>query len=80
MDGWLGWLLALGALLLLAPAMAWLGRKHARSIRGTAGLAMVLLGFGQVFDPPRRHMIEAIEGEEQDTEASGEPKDAAGGS
>lgn len=76
----MAWLIALAALLVLAPLAAWLGRRHGKAVRGTAGLALVLLGFGQVFDPPRRHMIEAVEGEEQDRTASGEPKNTTGGS
>ena len=37
MHGWLGYFLALAALLVLAPLFALLGRKHGRSIKGGAG-------------------------------------------
>jgi len=80
MDGWLGWLIGLGVLLALAPFAAAVGRKHGSKVRGTAGLALVLLGFGQITDPPKRNLIEAIEGEEQEVPATGEPQDATGGS
>jgi hypothetical protein len=74
MSVWLGYLLAFGALLVLAPMMGWLGRRHGRSIKGAAGLALIMLGFGQIFDPPARHVIEAAEGEEEGSAESGEPK------
>lgn len=77
MADWVGYPIALAGLLVLA---AWLGLRHGRKVSRTAGLALFMLGFGQMFDPPRRHMIEAIGGEEQDGESSGEPKDATGGS
>jgi len=76
MPTWLGYLLALAALLAIAPVFAWLGRKHGRSIKGGAGLALVMLGFGAVFDPPKHALIEVIQGEEKEgSEESGEPKD-----
>jgi hypothetical protein len=80
MDGWLGYLIGFGALVMIAPLAAWLGIRHGRKIRGAAGLALALLGLGQMFDPPRRYMIEATEGEEREAGSSGEPKDASGGS
>ena len=80
MPGWVGFIIAIGALVALAPFVAAFGRRHGKAVRGTAGLALVLLGFGQAFDPPKRHLVEAIEGEEQGSESTGEPKDATGGS
>lgn len=80
MDGWLVWVIGFAVLAVLAPLAAGFGRKHGRAVRGTAGLALVLLGLGQVLDPPKRNLIEAIEGEEQEGAATGEPKDATGGS
>jgi hypothetical protein len=74
MRPWLGYLVALAALLVVAPAMAWLGRRHGRSIKGSAGLALMMLGLGEVVDPPKQHLIEAIEGEEDEPAESGEPK------
>jgi hypothetical protein len=79
MQGWVGYLVALGALLLAAPLIAWVGRRHGRSLKGGAGLAFIMLGFGHVIDPPSRHLIEAVEGEEQEGETTGEPKDATSG-
>lgn len=76
----MGWVIVLVVLLIAGPAAAWLGRRHGRVVRGTAALAFVLLGLGQVTDPPKRNLIEAIEGEDKAGEATGEPKDAAGGS
>jgi len=80
MDGWVGFLIAIGVLAVSAPLIAWVGRKHGRSLRGGAGLAFIMLGFGHVIDPPTKHLIEAVEGEEQGSESTGEPKDATGGS
>jgi hypothetical protein len=74
MPTWLGYLLALAALLILAPLVAWLGRRHGRSVKGAAGLALMMLGFGQVFDPPKQHLAEAMELEEDGPAESGEPK------
>ena len=80
MPGWIAFLIALGVLAVLAPFVAAFGRRHGKAVRGTAGLALVLLGLGAVTDPPKRNLIEAIEGEEQGSESTGEPKDATGGS
>jgi hypothetical protein len=80
MDGWLGYLLAIVALLVLAPLAAWVGRRHGKAIKGASGLAFVLLGFGHVMDPPARHLVEAVGGEEEPSDATGEPKDPTSGS
>ena len=80
MDGWLGWLIGFALLLAVAPLVAAAGRKHGRKVRGTASLALALLGLGQITDPPKRNLIEAIEGEETPPAAKGEPKDATSGS
>lgn len=81
MDGWTGWLIASGAFLVIAPLMAWVGRKHGRSIKGGAGLAFIMLGFGHVMDPPSRHLVEAVGGgEEEPGDDTGEPKDPTSGS
>jgi hypothetical protein len=74
MPTWLGYVLALAALLATAPIFAWLGRKHGRSIKGSAGLALVMLGFGAMFDPPKKALIEAVQGEEEGSQESGEHK------
>jgi len=34
MDGWLGYLIALGVLVILAPLAAWLGRRHGGPFAG----------------------------------------------
>lgn len=79
MDGWLGYLIGLGALLVLAPLGAWLGRRHGRSAKGAAGLAFVMLGFGQVMDPPPQRVMEAAARQENDDDEGGEPKDPPSG-
>jgi len=76
----MGFLLAIAVLLIVAPVFAWIGRKHGKSIKGGAGLAFIMLGFGHVMDPPTRHIVEAIGGEEEPGDETGEPKDATGGS
>jgi hypothetical protein len=73
MHGWLGPLIALAALLVIAPLAAWLGLRHGRRVRGSAGLALMMLGFGAIFDPPKRHAMEAMDVEEKDREGAGEP-------
>ena len=74
MKPWLGYLLAFAALLVIAPAVAWLGRRHGRNLKGGAGLAFFMLGLGVVMDPPKRHAIEAVADDEDDQPQSGEPK------
>ena len=74
MQTWLGDLLALIAVVVLAPLLGWLGRRHRRAIKGGLGLGLVLMGLGDVIDPPRRHLIEATDGEEEGPTESGEPK------
>jgi hypothetical protein len=64
--------LAIGALALVAPLVAWLGSKQGKRARG--GIALMLFGLGQVTDPPSKHLIEAQEGEEKGAESTGEPK------
>jgi hypothetical protein len=73
MAGSTGMLIALAAVVLLAPLGAWLGRSQGRKIKG--GWAIIFLSMGAIFDPPRRHAIEAIEREEEASETSGEPED-----
>lgn len=75
MNIWLGDLLALAALIILAPLVAWIGHKHGRSIKGGIGLASIMLGFGVPFDPPTKHLIEAAEGEVKGDNETGEPPD-----
>ena len=68
---------AIVALALIAPLVAWLGSKQGRKARG--GIALMLFGLGQVTDPPSKHLIEAQEGEEKGAESTGEPKDPSTG-
>jgi|GEM_PF-3094755 len=79
MDGWLGYLVALGLLVLVAPLVAWVGRREGRRIKGATGLAFVMLGFGEVFDPPAKRVSEAAARQEHDGEETGEPKDPTSG-
>jgi hypothetical protein len=75
MPTWLNWLLALAALLILAPLIGWLGHRHGRSIKGGVALASIMLGFGVPLDPPTKHLIEAKEGQTAGDDESGEPPD-----
>lgn len=77
----MGYVLAIAALLVLAPLFAWIGHKHGRSIKGGAGLAFIMLGFGQVMDPATKHLVEAVGGgEEEPGDDTGEPKHPTSGS
>ena len=75
MPTWFGYVLAIAALLGLAPLMGWLGRKHGRSIKGGIALASIMLGFGVPIDPPAKHLIEASEGRVKGGDENGEPPD-----
>jgi hypothetical protein len=65
--------LAILALALIAPAVAWLGSKQGKKARG--GIALMIFGLGHVTDPPSKHLIEAQEDKANEAETSGEPKD-----
>ena len=58
---WLQYLLALAALVVLAPLVAWAARRFGAKARGGLMMASMLLGFGAVVDPPTKHAIEAAE-------------------
>jgi hypothetical protein len=73
MPLWLGYLVALAALLILAPLVAWLGRRHGRSIKGGIALASVMLGLGVPLDPPTKHLVEASEARVKGDDETGEP-------
>jgi hypothetical protein len=75
MPSWLGDLLALAALIVLAPLMAWVGHKHGRRLKGGLALASIMLGFGVPLDPPTKHLIEAAEGEVKGDNENGDPPD-----
>ncbi|HWW26773.1 MAG TPA: hypothetical protein VNZ85_12830 [Caulobacter sp.] len=61
MAGWTQYLIALAALLVLAPLVAWAARRLGSRAKGGLMLASVLLGFGAVLDQPAKHAIEAAE-------------------
>ena len=72
MPAWLGLLLALAAVVVAAPFVAGLGRKHGKRLKGGA---MLLLGLGSFYDPPKRHAMEAHQKQEEPGPQRGEPKD-----
>lgn len=74
MPAWLGYLLALVALVVLAPLIGWLGHRHGRSIKGGMALASLMLGVG-VIDPPAKQAIEANERRVAKGDENGEPPD-----
>lgn len=55
----------------LAPPLAWLGVRYGRAARG--GIGLLLMGLGQVADPPLKHLLEANDGEDRETPAPGDP-------
>jgi len=61
MATWLKDLIALLAVLALAPLFAWIGRRHGKRIRGSLIMTSILLGFGHAMDPPPREKVEAAE-------------------
>ena len=61
MAGWLQALIAIAALVVLAPLFGWMGKRHGRRIRGNLALASILLGFGHALDPPPAQKVEAAE-------------------
>jgi hypothetical protein len=61
MAEWLQFVIAGLALLVLAPLVAWLGRRHAKGARGNLALAAILLGIGEPLDPPSKHKVESAE-------------------
>ena len=75
MPHWLGYPLAVLAVVLLAPLVGWLGHRHGSSIKGGVALASLMLGFGVPFDPPTKHLIEASERRVAEDDESGEPPD-----
>jgi hypothetical protein len=73
------WALALliGAGVLLIPIFALGGRRLGRSVRGNLALASILLGFGEPFDPPQKHLAAASHKDEEESQAAGEPPSGA---
>jgi hypothetical protein len=80
MGAWAGYAIGFGALAIVAPAAAILGRRHGRAVRGAAGLAMALMGLGQIADPPTRRLIGSLTRDPDGQAANDAPKDASSGS
>jgi hypothetical protein len=72
MHPWLQDAIALAALGVLAPVVAWVAKRYGRRAKGGLMLAGILLGIGQPIDPPTRHLIEA-EPEDRESPAPGDP-------
>jgi len=75
MPAWLGYLLALAALIVIAPLVGWLGRRHGRSVKGGVAMASLMLGMGAMFDPPVKAATEAEEAMVKGDKGSGDPPD-----
>ncbi len=73
MPEWLQYLAAFGALILIAPFVAWIALRHGRRIRGGVGLVTILMGFGEAVDPPSQRMIAASIPEEKESPTPGDP-------
>ncbi len=73
MPGWLQYLIAFGVLLILAPVVAMVAKVQGRRIKGGLLMAGVLLGLGEVVDPPSKHRIEAQGGKQKRAPDSDEP-------
>ncbi|WP_443748605.1 hypothetical protein [Asticcacaulis solisilvae] len=59
----------------LAVLAAMFGRRIGKGLRHGIGIGMMLLGFGQVIDPPQRHGTESVENDRDESEAGkGEKK------
>ncbi len=59
MAVWLQYVIAATALIVLAPALAWAGRRYGRRAKSAFILAGLMLGLGEPLDPPSSHRIEA---------------------
>jgi 4-amino-4-deoxy-L-arabinose transferase-like glycosyltransferase len=73
MAPWLQSVLAVAAVIVVAPAVVWLARRLGGRVKGGIALAGVLLGFGVVMDPPSKHLIEATEPEGKEAPTPGDP-------
>lgn len=73
MGQFLPWALALGALLAAAPLVAMLGRRYGRAARGGVVFVGLLLGLGEVIDPPSKHRSEVGLRSRKDRAAPGDP-------
>jgi hypothetical protein len=68
---------AIAALVLAIPLAALAGRRLGRRARGNLALAGILLGLGEPFDPPKRHLAEAGESKRGDPAAGDPPEPEA---
>jgi hypothetical protein len=73
MPRWQEYLITIVAILVIAPLIAVFATRFGRGARGNLGLAMILLGFGRMLDPPSRHVIEANEKVKRPSPETGEP-------
>jgi hypothetical protein len=73
MPAWIEWSLAVLVFVVVAPAVALSARRYGRTVRGGAIFVGLLLGLGQVLDPPSKHRIEAGDEKRKDRAAPGEP-------
>ncbi len=75
MAEWLQILIAVAAFVVLAPLLAWLGKRYSRNVKGSWVLAGFLLGVGQPGDPPPKHRVEAAQPGKDDLGAGEPPAD-----
>ena len=75
MAPWLAWTLAAAALVAAAPLVVGLARRYGRRARGGVVFVGLLLGLGEVLDPPSKHRVEADLNRRKDRAAPGEPPD-----
>ena len=73
MPHWLQWATAAAVFAVLAPLIAWRGKRVGARMRGGLALAALMLGFGEAMDPPAKHLIEATEDDAKGPPAPGEP-------
>jgi hypothetical protein len=74
MPLWFQQLAAVGAIIILAPLIAIGARRYGKRVRGGMMMAGILLGFGEVVDPPSKHLVEASGDKEKPSPESDEPK------
>ena len=74
MPPWLQYLAAIAAIIIPGPLIAIGARRYGRRVRGGFLMAGILLGFGEVLDPPSKHVVEAQGGEEKPSPENDEPK------
>jgi hypothetical protein len=72
MPIWIWDLIAVAALVVIAPLIALAGKRHGRRIRGSLMMASILLGFGHALDPPPQEKVEASE-PGKDARSPGDP-------